>query len=209
MIHVWRAVSVLLWMVACNNNKAEAFVSRHTLQASPIVLRHGAVESTNNEQQPALSLLWTVDQLEDYSAQTGVVISFTTFGPGYRAVARAKHDETLVLGYVEGFVRPTGRILHMDKMEVYQPMLEKAKRQVPDAFDFGGISFGISLLMGYRCLLHGTLRFALRCVRSFDGDWIHTSWIYSLPDILLTDNNTSIISFSARKELQGCGILVD
>jgi hypothetical protein len=103
MFHVWRAVLVLIWMIAFNH-QAEAFVSsRPTLQASPIVLRHAAVEGTN-EEPPALSLLWTVDELEDYSDQTGVVISFTTFGPGYKAVARAKHDETLVLGYVEGFV---------------------------------------------------------------------------------------------------------
>ena len=101
--------------------------------------------------------LWTMEDLERYSEETaGVVISFTTLGPGYRAVARAKHDESLILGYVEGFVRPAGQILHLDKMEVFKPMVEKAKKQAPDSFDFGGISFGVGLLMGYRCLLHGT-----------------------------------------------------
>jgi hypothetical protein len=99
--------------------------------------------------------LWTVEDLEDYCDKTGVVMSFTTMGPGYRAVARAKHDETLILGYVEGFLRPGGAILHLDKMEVFKPVVKKAKQQRPELFDFGGISFGIGLVMGYRCLLHG------------------------------------------------------
>lgn len=82
-------------------------------------------------------------------------MSFTTMGPGYRAVARAKHDEELILGYVEGFLRPGGAILHLDKMEVFKPVVKKAKQQRPELFDFGGVSFGIGLVMGYRCLLHG------------------------------------------------------
>jgi hypothetical protein len=115
--------------------------------------------------------LWTVEQLETLSAQTGVELSFTTLGPGYRAVARAAHNKELVLGYVEGFIRPGGKILHLDKMEVFQPVLKRAKKETGTAtedvsggedynntpfllFDFGGISFGVGLMMGYRCLLH-------------------------------------------------------
>jgi len=98
---------------------------------------------------------WTLSDIEDYADQQGVVLSFTTLGPGYRAVARAKQDESLVLGYVEGFLRPAGNILHLDKMEAFQPQLKKARKLDADGFDFGGISFGVGLLMGYRCLLHG------------------------------------------------------
>jgi hypothetical protein len=99
---------------------------------------------------------WSLEQLEDFAADTGVELSFTTLGPGYRAVARAKYDPSIILGYVEGFVRPTGKILHLDKMEVFKPQVKKAKNERPDSFDFGGISFGIGLVLGYRCLLHGT-----------------------------------------------------
>jgi hypothetical protein len=61
----------------------------------------------------------------------------------------------MILGYVEGFVRPAGQILHLDKMQVFQPVVERVKAQVPNSLDFGGVSFGIGLLMGYKCLLHG------------------------------------------------------
>ena len=42
-------------------------------------------------------------------------------------------------------------------MEIFQPSLKRAKEEATKegAFDFGGISFGIGLVMGYRCLLHG------------------------------------------------------
>ena len=71
-------------------------------------------------------------------------------------MARARHDESLIVGYVEGFVRPAGQILHLDKMQVFQPVVDKVKAQVPNSLDFGGVSFGIGLLMGYKCLLHAT-----------------------------------------------------
>jgi hypothetical protein len=84
-----------------------------------------------------------------------VVISFTTFGPGYRAVARAKHDESIVLGYVEGFLRPTQpKLLHLDKMEIFQPVLERVRRTHPNTLNFGGVNIGLGLVMGYRCLLY-------------------------------------------------------
>lgn len=108
-----------------------------------------------NEIQADVPLLWTENDVDQFAEDRGVVISFSTLGPGYRAVARAKHDETMILGYVEGFIRPAGQILHLDKMEVFQPMVERVKRQVPDSLNFGGISFGIGLLMGYTCLLYG------------------------------------------------------
>jgi len=98
---------------------------------------------------------WTMEDLDDYASKVGVVLSWSTLGPGYRAVARAAHNESLVLGYVEGFVRPSGQILHLDKMEIFQPMIQKARTEQPESLDFGGVGFGLGMLMGYRCLLHG------------------------------------------------------
>ena len=48
---------------------------------------------------------WDLEELESFAAESGVIVSFTTLGPGYRAVARAQHNESLIIGYVEGFVR--------------------------------------------------------------------------------------------------------
>jgi hypothetical protein len=152
----WRAASVLV-LLAAFGMEVEAFIARQSSKSRYYgPSSHQKMADGISSDTTTTKALWTVEELESYSQDKGVVISFTTMGPGYRAVARAKHDESLILGYVEGFVRPTGRILHLDKMEVYKPMVQKAKRQVPDAFDFGGISFGVGLLMGYRCLLHGT-----------------------------------------------------
>lgn len=105
---------------------------------------------------PASTASWTMEELEEQIAQSGFVVSFSTFGPGYRAVARAQFNESLILGYVEGFVRPAGTILHLDKMEIFQPMLERARKTGGDsAFDFGGFGPAIAMLLGYQCLLHG------------------------------------------------------
>lgn len=148
---LWRAASVLVLLAF--GMEVEAFVARQSSKS-----RYGPSHQkmADGISDTTTKALWTLEELESYGEDKGVAISFTTMGPGYRAVARAKHDESLILGYVEGFVRPTGRILHLDKMEVFKPMVQKAKKQVPDAFDFGGISFAVGLLLGYRCLLHGT-----------------------------------------------------
>lgn len=98
---------------------------------------------------------WTQAQLEDYASNQGVVLSLTTLGPGYRAVARSKHNKTQILGYIEGFVRPTGRLLHVDKMEVFRAMVKRARQENPDEFRGGGTVLGVGLLIGYLCMLHG------------------------------------------------------
>lgn len=44
----------------------------------------------------------------------------------------------------------------MDKMEVFKPIIEKARREGgASALDFGGVGAAIGLYMGYRCLMHG------------------------------------------------------
>lgn len=91
----------------------------------------------------------------EFASQQGILLSLSTLGPGYRAIARAKHNESLVLGYVEGFLRPGGTILHLDKMEVFRKMVLQSKLENPSEFSQGGTVFGIGLLMGYICLLYG------------------------------------------------------
>eukprot|EP00978_Attheya_sp_CCMP212_P031459 scaffold119023_cov52-Attheya_sp.AAC.4 len=48
----------------------------------------------------------TSEQVKDYALRRGVIVSLSTMGPGFRAVARSSHNETLVIGYCEGFLRP-------------------------------------------------------------------------------------------------------
>ena len=97
----------------------------------------------------------TSEEIIKYGEDVGVKISLSTLGPGYRAVARAVHDEEQIIGYVEGFLRPGGRILHLDKMEVWKKAVDRARKENPEGFKNGGNVFGIGLLLGYLCLLHG------------------------------------------------------
>lgn len=89
----------------------------------------------------------------EFASEQGVTISLSTLGPGYRAVARAKHNSALLLGYVEGFLRPG--VVHLDKMEVFRKQVLQARAEHPDEFKQGGTVFGVGLLMGYLCLLYG------------------------------------------------------
>ena len=41
-------------------------------------------------------------------------------------------------------------------MEIFQPVMDRVRRARPGSLEFGGISIGLGLLMGYRCLLHAT-----------------------------------------------------
>ena len=99
--------------------------------------------------------VWDRATLDTFASQQGVVLSLTTLGPGFRGIARSKHNETQILGYVEGFVRPSNTILHLDKMEVFRKMVTAARKENPDEFKGGGSVFGVGLLVGYLCLLHG------------------------------------------------------
>jgi hypothetical protein len=104
-----------------------------------------------------------------------VQLSLTTLGPAYRAVARSTHNATLILGYVEGFIRPNSApLLHMDKMEVFRPIVQKARRENP-AFTGGGTPLGVGLLVAYLCVLHGRSQ---RCQAAeflaiHDSEWQH------------------------------------
>lgn len=98
---------------------------------------------------------WDRKALDDFASQQGVVLSITTLGPGFRGLARCKHNTTQILGYVEGFIRPSNTILHLDKMEVFRPIVKAARKENPEEFRGGGSIFGVGLLVGYLCLLHG------------------------------------------------------
>ena len=97
---------------------------------------------------------WTLEQLEEYAMKEGVQLSISTLGPGFRTVARSSSNSSAILGYVEGFVRPSGEILHLDKMEVFKKMVQQVREENPE-FRNGGTTFGVGLLSGYQCLLHG------------------------------------------------------
>ncbi|KAL3816788.1 hypothetical protein ACHAXA_001526 [Cyclostephanos tholiformis] len=96
-----------------------------------------------------------IDEITDFACRNGIELKFTTRGPGYRCVAASKSDPENVLGYVEGFIRPTGRILHADKMEIFKSAINSARRSEEGEFDGGGSFLGPGLLIAYVCLLHG------------------------------------------------------
>lgn len=100
------------------------------------------------------SEVWTLGQLEEFALKEGVELSKTTLGPGFRTVARSTSNSSAILGYGEGFIRPSGDLLHLDKMEVFKKMVDKIKAENPD-FRGGGTTFGVGLLFGYQMLLHG------------------------------------------------------
>mmetsp|Transcript_20908 Transcript_20908/g.49277 ORF Transcript_20908/g.49277 Transcript_20908/m.49277 type:complete len:324 (-) Transcript_20908:145-1116(-) len=176
-------LSVMIWLLAMPHSSTffirpvSAFttisISSTAREFSPVRQSNGlgredwsqTKATAKTEASAASNDLWTLQELEEFAAgdEIGVVISFTTLGPGYRAVARAKHDESIILGYVEGFLRPTQpELLHLDKMEVFQPVVERVQRAKPGSLNFGGISIGLGLLMGYRCLLHATTEEVLK-----------------------------------------------
>lgn len=91
--------------------------------------------------------------IDDDAKSGGMTVSLTTLGPGSRSVVRSSRNETQILVYGEAFVRPTGNLLHLDKMEVFGPMLKLARKENND-FTGGGTTLGVGLLLGYSCLLH-------------------------------------------------------
>ena len=115
--------------------------------------RLNAANQPQPQPQPPTKLA-TQKDIIDFGETTGVILSLSTLGPGYRAIARAKHNTTQIIGYCEGFIRPGGNILHLDKMEVFKKALVTAREENPD-FKSGGTVFGVGLLLGCLCLCHG------------------------------------------------------
>mmetsp|Transcript_12666 Transcript_12666/g.16534 ORF Transcript_12666/g.16534 Transcript_12666/m.16534 type:complete len:224 (+) Transcript_12666:133-804(+) len=126
----------------------DAFVQRALIKHTDWLWQLQATTSSS-------SSIATAEDIIKFAEKGGVKLSINTLGPAYRAVARASHNETLVIGYCEGFVRPTGNILHLDKMEVFKKSLIKCREENPDEFTGGGTVFGVGLLLGCLCLTHG------------------------------------------------------
>lgn len=112
-------------------------------------------QATESDTTTTTTTIWTEQELLNFASQQGVEVSLSTLGPAYRAVGRCKHNTTQILGYVEGFLRPGGDVLHLDKMEVFRKIVLRARRENPDEFKQGGTVFGVGLLLGYICLLYG------------------------------------------------------
>lgn len=129
-------------------------LSRSVSAFAPLVRHLQATSSsdTSSSELSTLPLIWDQEQLDAFADAEGVILSFSTLGPAFRSVVRSKYNTSQILGYVEGFSRPG--ILHLDKMEVFRPMVKQARRDNPN-FRGGGSVFGVGLLVGFACLLHG------------------------------------------------------
>ena len=129
--------------------------SSHYHQRCPSLLQATQEEEdTSTSSATSSNKVWTLEELEDYAREEGVILTWSTLGPGFRSVARSSHNESKVLGYAEGFVRPVGNILHFDKMVMFQPMVDTCKKENPD-FRGGGTILGVGLLFAYQCVLFG------------------------------------------------------
>ena len=160
------SIRAILFWFACFDvtNSALAFLGSSWRRAYYRTTSFQAPSSTSSNTRPAPlsatidatgTTIWTREDLEDYASKQGVVLSLTTLGPAYRAIARPKHNQTLILGYVEGFVRPTGNLLHVDKMEVFRKVVKQSRVENPQEFKGGGTFLGVGLLIGFLCVLHG------------------------------------------------------
>ncbi len=101
----------------------------------------------------------TASEIVQYAEMQGSSLSVSTMGPLFRVVARASHNESIILGYCDGAIRPSGAILHLDSMKVFKPSLVKAAATDDGFKRGGGTVFGIGLLLGCLCLRHGKKSF--------------------------------------------------
>mmetsp|Transcript_18410 Transcript_18410/g.28875 ORF Transcript_18410/g.28875 Transcript_18410/m.28875 type:complete len:238 (-) Transcript_18410:1764-2477(-) len=121
--------------------------TRSSLKASSSILMMSAdVEETT---------IASIEEITTFASKNGVDLKFTTNpARGYRGVAVSKSDPENILGYIEGFIRPAGKVLHADKMEIFKGALNSARRE-NDSFAGGGTYLGPGLLIAFVCLLHG------------------------------------------------------
>jgi hypothetical protein len=149
-------VTVEPWLVAARTNARRPLShSFTTLLASvePTPMAATLAGDTSDDRVMTAPCWMTREQLEAYANSQGVVMGLSTMGPGFRAVARAAHNTSLILGYVEGFVRPSGKTVHFDTMQVFRPIVQRCRHENP-AFTGGGTNLGVGLWLGYLCLLH-------------------------------------------------------
>ena len=110
--------------------------------------------ATKSHLSSTTSSIADIEEITTFANNNGVELQFTTKGPGYRGVAIPPNNPDNILGYIEGFIRPSGKILHADKMEIFKIALNSARRN-EGTFSGGGTCLGPGLLIAYVCLLHG------------------------------------------------------
>lgn len=110
--------------------------------------------ATKSHLSSTTSSIADIEEITTFANNNGVELQFTTKGPGYRGVAIPPNNPDNILGYIEGFIRPSGKILHADKMEIFKIALNSARRN-EGTFSGGGTFLGPGLLIAYVCLLHG------------------------------------------------------
>mmetsp|Transcript_8096 Transcript_8096/g.14895 ORF Transcript_8096/g.14895 Transcript_8096/m.14895 type:complete len:254 (-) Transcript_8096:1337-2098(-) len=113
-----------------------------------------SLSSTASSNSEDTTKIASIEEITSFASSNGVELKFTTSGPGYRGVAVEKNDPENILGYIEGFIRPAGKILHADKMEIFKPALNSARRE-ETGFSGGGTFLGPGLLIAFVCFLHG------------------------------------------------------
>jgi hypothetical protein len=117
------------------------------------------IASPYDKDEDKTASIWTRSQLESFATQEGIILSVSNVGPVFRAVARAQHNSSLILGYVEGGIRPpsllnpTTQILHFDSMRVFSKLIQQTRQENPQ-FRNGGTILGVGLLLGYLCCLN-------------------------------------------------------
>ena len=111
--------------------------------------------SADVEEDATTTSIADIEEITSFASKNGVDLKFTTnLAKGYRGVAVSKSDPDNILGYIEGFIRPAGNVLHVDKMEIFKSALNSARRE-NDEFKGGGTFLGPGLLIACVCLLHG------------------------------------------------------
>lgn len=138
---------------AFSSPPAVALASTLTKPSPSCHRRLGMASTDDDEDDPTIA---GIEEITTFASANGVELQFTAGpGPGYRGVALSKSDPENILGYIEGFVRPAGKILHADKMEMFKGALNSARREEDRAFRGGGTFLGPGLLVAFVCMLHG------------------------------------------------------
>lgn len=147
------ATILLCLFLSMSLNTAAAFCPLQSVAKRPCNHhRLTALSSTSNNVED--TTIADIEEITTFASDNGVDLQFTTSGPGYRGVAVSKNDPENILGYIEGFIRPSGKILHADKMEIFKNALFSARRE-EQTFSGGGTFLGPGLLIAFVCLLHG------------------------------------------------------
>jgi len=150
-----KLLTITLLCITCTALRilpAAAFSSISTPRTAHKARISGLLMSADVESETTIA---DIEEITTFASKNGVDLKFTTNAArGYRGVAVSKNDPENILGYIEGFIRPAGKVLHADKMEIFKSALFSARRE-NDSFTGGGTYLGPGLLIAFVCLLHG------------------------------------------------------